>query len=43
MGHRALDPGYLERDLPVVDLEPIPDEIAAVIPALAGQPTRSTR
>jgi GNAT superfamily N-acetyltransferase/mannose-6-phosphate isomerase-like protein (cupin superfamily) len=41
-GHRALDPAYLERDLPVVDLEPIPDEIAAVIPALAGQPTRST-
>ena len=41
-GHRALDPAYLERDLPIVDLEPIPDEIAAVIPALAGQPTRST-
>jgi GNAT superfamily N-acetyltransferase/quercetin dioxygenase-like cupin family protein len=42
-GHRALDPAYLERELPVVDLEPIPDEIAAVVPALAGQPTRSTR
>ena len=41
-GHRALDPAYLERDLPIVDLGPIPDEIAAVIPALAGQPTRST-
>jgi GNAT superfamily N-acetyltransferase/mannose-6-phosphate isomerase-like protein (cupin superfamily) len=42
-GHRALDPAYLERELPLADLEPIPDEIAAVIPALAGQPTRSTR
>ena len=42
-GHRAVDPAYLERELPVVGLEPLPDEIAAVIPALAGQPTRSTR
>lgn len=42
-GHRALDPAHLERKLPVADLEPVPDEIAAVIPALAGQPTRSTR
>jgi mannose-6-phosphate isomerase-like protein (cupin superfamily) len=42
-GHRALDPAHLERELPVADLEPVPDEIAAVIPALAGQPTRSTR
>ena len=41
-GHRALDPGYLRRELPVVDLEPLPAEIAATIPGLAGQPTRST-
>ncbi len=42
-GHRALDPRYLRRELPVVDLEPLPAEIAATIPGLAGQPTRSTR
>ena len=42
-GHRALDPAYLERELPVAGLEPVPDEIAAVIPALAAHPTRSTR
>jgi GNAT superfamily N-acetyltransferase/quercetin dioxygenase-like cupin family protein len=42
-GHRALDPAHLERELPVVDLEPIPDEIAAAIPALAGQEIRSIR
>ena len=43
-GHRPprLDPGYLRRELPVVDLEPLPAEIAATIPGLAGQPTRST-
>jgi hypothetical protein len=41
-GHRALDPGYLRRELPVVDLEPLPADIAATIPGLAGQPTRST-
>jgi len=41
-GHRALDPEYLRRELPVVDLEPLPAEIAATIPGLAGQPTRST-
>ena len=41
-GHRALDPGYLRRELPVVDLEPLPAEIAATIPGLPGQPTRST-
>jgi GNAT superfamily N-acetyltransferase/mannose-6-phosphate isomerase-like protein (cupin superfamily) len=42
-GQRALEPAYLERELPIVGLEPVPDQIAAVIPALAGQPTRSTR
>ena len=42
-GHRALDPAYLERELPIVDLEPVPGEIAAVIPALAPEATRSTR
>jgi hypothetical protein len=41
-GRRALDPGYLRRELPIVDLEPLPAEIAATIPGLAGQPTRST-
>jgi GNAT superfamily N-acetyltransferase/quercetin dioxygenase-like cupin family protein len=41
-GHHALDPGYLRRELPVVDLEPLPAEIAATIPGLPGQPTRST-
>jgi hypothetical protein len=41
-GHRALDPAYLERELPIVDLEPVPGEIAAVIPALSTQ-LRSTR
>jgi hypothetical protein len=41
-GHRALDPGYLRRELPVVDLEPLPADIAATIPGIAGQPTRST-
>ena len=42
-GHRALDPAYLERELPVVALEPNPAAIAAVVPALTGQPSRSTR
>ncbi|HYN17190.1 MAG TPA: hypothetical protein VEY96_03765, partial [Actinomycetes bacterium] len=42
-GHRGLDPGYLRRELPVVDLEPLPAEIAALVPGLAAQPTRSTR
>ena len=41
-GQRALDPAYLGRELPVVGLEPLPGEIAAVIPALASQSTRST-
>ena len=42
-GQRALDPAYLARELPVVDLEPLPGEIADRIPALAAQHTRSTR
>jgi GNAT superfamily N-acetyltransferase/quercetin dioxygenase-like cupin family protein len=41
-GHRALDPAYLRRVLPIVDLEPLPAEIAALVPGLAIQPTRST-
>jgi hypothetical protein len=41
-GHRALDPEYLRHELPVVDLEPLPAEIAATIPGLTGRPTRST-
>jgi predicted N-acetyltransferase YhbS/quercetin dioxygenase-like cupin family protein len=42
-GHCALDPAYLGRELPVVELEPLPDEIHSRIPGLAAQPTRSTR
>jgi GNAT superfamily N-acetyltransferase/mannose-6-phosphate isomerase-like protein (cupin superfamily) len=42
-GQRALDPAYLARELPIVSLEPIPGETAAVIPALTTQETRSTR
>jgi quercetin dioxygenase-like cupin family protein len=42
-GRRALDPEYLARALPVVDLEPLPGEIADRIPALAAQHTRSSR
>jgi hypothetical protein len=33
--HRALDPAYLERELPTVDLEPLPAEIAKLIPGLS--------
>jgi GNAT superfamily N-acetyltransferase/quercetin dioxygenase-like cupin family protein len=40
-GHRALDPAYLRRELPIVDLEPLPAEIAAFVPSLTTQPTRS--
>jgi mannose-6-phosphate isomerase-like protein (cupin superfamily) len=40
--HRAPAPPHLPLELPVVDLEPLPAEIAATIPGLAGQPTRST-
>jgi mannose-6-phosphate isomerase-like protein (cupin superfamily) len=39
-GRRALDPDHAGRELPVVDLEPLPDELAARI---AGQHTRSAR
>ncbi len=42
----ASDPAALAgslRELPIVDLEPVPGEIAAVIPALAPEATRSTR
>jgi quercetin dioxygenase-like cupin family protein len=38
-GHRALDPAYLARELPTVDLEPLPDEIARRIPGLAASTT----
>jgi cupin domain len=41
-GRRALDPAHLRRELPIVDLEPLPAEIAALVPGLATQPTRST-
>jgi ribosomal protein S18 acetylase RimI-like enzyme/quercetin dioxygenase-like cupin family protein len=41
-GRRALDPAYLRRELPVVDLEPLPAGIAALVPSLATRPTRST-
>jgi quercetin dioxygenase-like cupin family protein len=37
-GHRGLDPAYLRRELPTVDLEPLPAEIAALIPSLATRP-----
>ena len=40
-GRRAPDPDYLRRELPIVDLEPLPAEIAALVPGLATQPTRS--
>jgi ribosomal protein S18 acetylase RimI-like enzyme/quercetin dioxygenase-like cupin family protein len=42
-GRRALDPAYLRRELPVVDLEPLPAEFLARVPDLAAEPTRSTR
>jgi len=41
-GRRALDPAHLRRELPIVDLEPLPAEIAALVPGLTTQPTRST-
>jgi hypothetical protein len=40
-GHRALGPQYLRRQLPVVDLEPLPAEIDAAVSGPAAQPTRS--
>jgi quercetin dioxygenase-like cupin family protein len=36
-GHRALDPAYLRRELPTVDLEPLPAEIAGLIPSLSAR------
>ena len=41
-GRRAIDPDYAGRHLPIVDLEPLPAELAAFFPGLAGQHTRST-
>jgi hypothetical protein len=41
-GERALDPAYLRRELPIVDLEPLSAEMAALVPCLATQPTGST-
>jgi hypothetical protein len=37
-GHCGLDPAYLRRELPIVDLEPMPAEIAELIPSLAAPP-----
>ena len=37
-GHRALDPAYLRRELPTVDLEPLPAEIVDLIPSLRTRP-----
>ena len=39
-GRRALDPDHVNRELPVVDLEPLPDELTQRI---HGSPTRSAR
>jgi quercetin dioxygenase-like cupin family protein len=41
-GHRGLNPDYLLRELPMVDLEPLPAEIVALIPGLAPPPTGTT-
>jgi quercetin dioxygenase-like cupin family protein len=35
-GHRALDPAYGSRELPTVDLEPLPAEIVDLVPSLTG-------
>jgi hypothetical protein len=37
-GHRAVDPAYLRRELPTVELEPLPAEIAERIPSLSTRP-----
>jgi quercetin dioxygenase-like cupin family protein len=37
-GHRALDPASPRRELPTVDLEPLPAEIAGLIPSLSSGP-----
>jgi hypothetical protein len=41
-GRRAIDPDYAGRHLPIVDLESLPAELAALVPGLAGQHPRST-
>jgi GNAT superfamily N-acetyltransferase/quercetin dioxygenase-like cupin family protein len=41
-GRRALDPDHARRQLPIVDLEPLPAELIALVPGLAGQHTRRT-
>jgi mannose-6-phosphate isomerase-like protein (cupin superfamily) len=38
-GHRGLDPAYIRRELPTVDLEPLPAEIIDLIPGLFAQPS----
>ena len=40
-GRRPLDPDHVDRQLPVVDLEPLPAELAERVAGLAGQHTRS--
>ena len=40
-GRRALDPDHLDRELPIVDLDPLPEELAGRVPGLAGQHTGS--
>jgi hypothetical protein len=40
-GFRALDPDHVNRQLPIVDLEPLPAELADRVTGLAGQHTRS--
>jgi len=42
-GRRALDPDHVDRQLPIVDLEPLPAELAERLAVLAGQHTRSAR
>ena len=42
-GLRALDPDHVNRQLPIVDLEPLPAELAERLAVLAGQHTRSAR
>jgi quercetin dioxygenase-like cupin family protein len=37
-GHRAIDPDRLRRELPTVELEPLPAEIAELIPSLSSRP-----
>lgn len=37
-GHRAIDPDYLRRQLPTVDLQALPAAIAELIPSLASRP-----